>query len=80
MKNTTSFHLEESTLDFIKQYQYDNRLSSRNIALEHILVEYKTMKEFGIDKIDSLNTNNSSKNTMSSKGKRFEKIMNDMED
>lgn len=39
MKKTTSFHLEEDILEEIENYKKINKLSSRNVALERMLLE-----------------------------------------
>lgn len=39
MKKTTSFHLEEDILNEITAYQKQYNLSSRNVALERMLLE-----------------------------------------
>ena len=39
MKRTTSFHLESDILKEISDYQQEYRLSSRNVALERMLLE-----------------------------------------
>lgn len=39
MKRTTSFHLESDILKEISEYQQEYRLSSKNIALERMLLE-----------------------------------------
>lgn len=39
MKKTTSFHLEEDILNEIEEYKKEHNLSSRNIALERMLLE-----------------------------------------
>ena len=39
MKKTTSFHLEEDILNEITAYQKQHNLSSRNVALERMLLE-----------------------------------------
>lgn len=40
-KKTSSFHLEEDIYKIIEDYQKENNLSSRNSALERIILEYK---------------------------------------
>lgn len=45
MKKSTSFHLEEDILKYITDYQEEHNLSSRNIALERMILEIKTMKK-----------------------------------
>lgn len=39
MKRTTSFHLEADLLDEISEYQKKYNLSSRNVALERMILE-----------------------------------------
>ena len=39
MKKTTSFHLEQDILSEIEEYKKVHNLSSRNIALERMLLE-----------------------------------------
>lgn len=39
MKRTTSFHLEADILEEISDYQKEHKLSSKNIALERMLLE-----------------------------------------
>lgn len=46
MKKTTSFHLEEDILEEIESYKTINRLSSRNVALERMLLERRNFLMF----------------------------------
>lgn len=46
MKKTTSFHLEQSTIDEIEAYKNKFGLSSRNEALEKMLVERRIILAF----------------------------------
>lgn len=46
MKKTTSFHLEQSTIDEIEAYKSKFGLSSRNEALEKMLVERRIILAF----------------------------------
>lgn len=39
MKRTTSFHLETDILEMILEYKKEHNLSSRNVALERMLLE-----------------------------------------
>lgn len=48
MKKTTSFHLEEDILEEIESYQKKYNLSSRNVALERMLLERRTIMTFPI--------------------------------
>ena len=43
MKRTTSFHLEEDILKEIEQYKKDHNLSSRNVAIERMIIERRTV-------------------------------------
>lgn len=43
MKKTSSFNLEEMTYNDIIRYKEENNLSSRNIALEMMLMERRSM-------------------------------------
>lgn len=43
MKKTTSFHLEEDILEEIENYKKKYKLSSRNVALERMLLERRTL-------------------------------------
>ncbi|WP_300924870.1 hypothetical protein [uncultured Clostridium sp.] len=43
MKKTSSFHLEEDILHEIKEYQEKYNLSSRNTALERMLLERRNI-------------------------------------
>lgn len=43
MKRTTSFHLESDILQEIELYQKKYRLSSKNIALERMLLERRNL-------------------------------------
>lgn len=45
MKKTSSFHLEEDIFNEIEKYQIENNLSSRNIALERMILEFKSLKK-----------------------------------
>lgn len=48
MKKTTSFHLEEDILNEITEYQKEHNLSSRNIALERMLLERRFLIRMSI--------------------------------
>lgn len=43
MKRTTSFHLESDILEEIELYKKKYRLSSKNIALERMLLERRNL-------------------------------------
>lgn len=43
MKRTTSFHLEEDILKEIEQYKKDYNLSSRNVAIERMIIERRSV-------------------------------------
>lgn len=43
MKKTTSFHLEEDILNEIEEYKKVFNLSSRNVALERMLLERRNL-------------------------------------
>lgn len=43
MKRSTSFHLEEDILDEIDEYKNKHKLSSRNAALERMLLERRNL-------------------------------------
>lgn len=43
MKKTTSFHLEEDILKEIEKYKVDYNLSSRNVAIERMLLERRSL-------------------------------------
>lgn len=53
MKKTTSFHLEEDILEEIESYQKKYNLSSRNVALERMLLERRTIMTFPIMNISN---------------------------
>lgn len=60
MKKTTSFHLEQDILDEIESYKNKYNLSSRNVALERMLLERRNIMNFqgiltGEKKVDSNN-------------------------
>lgn len=44
MKKTTSFHLDESILKEITDYQKENNITSRNAALERMIMDIKNIK------------------------------------
>lgn len=52
MKKTTSFHLEEDILKEIEDYKEKYKLSSRNVALERMLLERRVMLNFNMPKIE----------------------------
>lgn len=54
MKRTTSFNLENDTLDEIELYKKKYNLSSRNVALERMLLERRNFFMF----LDRLSINN----------------------
>ncbi|VIF91650.1 Uncharacterised protein [Clostridioides difficile] len=45
MKKSSSFYLEEDIFDEIERYQNDKKISSRNTALERIILEWKNLQE-----------------------------------
>ncbi|EQF27315.1 MULTISPECIES: hypothetical protein [Clostridioides] len=45
MKKSSSFYLEEDIFDEIERYQNDRKISSRNTALERIILEWKNLLE-----------------------------------
>ena len=50
MKKTTSFHLEEDILNEIESYKKEYNLSSRNVALERMLLERRFLINSPIQK------------------------------
>lgn len=46
MKKTTSFHLEQDIIDEIEAYKEKYDLSSRNVALERMLLERRNFISF----------------------------------
>lgn len=50
MKKTTSFHLEEDILNEIEAYKKEYNLSSRNVALERMLLERRFLRIAPIQK------------------------------
>lgn len=46
MKKTTSFHLEEDIIEEIEAYKKKYNLSSRNVALERMLLERRNIISF----------------------------------
>lgn len=54
MKRTTSFNLEKDTLDEIELYKEKYNLSSRNVALERMLLERRNFFMF----LDRVSINN----------------------
>ena len=50
MKKTTSFHLEEDILNEIEAYKRQYNLSSRNVALERMLLERRFLINAPIQK------------------------------
>lgn len=59
MKKTTSFHLEEDILEEIESYQKKYNLSSRNVALERMLLERRTIMTFPIMNLSNKLNNDS---------------------
>lgn len=73
MKKTSSFNLEEMTYNEIMRYKEDHNLSSRNMALEMMLLERRNMLkmlEYNSNKINGLSSFNNS----------FTKIEEELED
>lgn len=63
MKKTSSFNLEEMTYNEIMRYKEDHNLSSRNMALEMMLLERRNMLkmlEYSSNKINDLSSFNNS--------------------
>lgn len=63
MKKTSSFNLEEMTYNEIMKYKEDHNLSSRNMALEMMLLERRNMLkmlEYNSNKINDLSSFNNS--------------------
>lgn len=56
MKKTTSFHLEEDILNEITAYQKQYNLSSRNIALERMLLERRFLLTAPVTGVQAGNT------------------------
>lgn len=52
MKKTTSFHLEEDIIREIDSYKEAHNLSSRNAALERMLLERRTIFAFKLNSND----------------------------
>lgn len=52
MKKTTSFHLEEDILKEIDDYKEKYKLSSRNVALERMLLERRVILNFNMTKVE----------------------------
>jgi len=50
LKKTTSFHLEEDILNEIEAYKKEYNLSSRNVALERMLLERRFLINSPIQK------------------------------
>ena len=50
MKKTTIFHLEEDILNEIESYKKEYNLSSRNVALERMLLERRFLINSPIQK------------------------------
>ena len=50
MKKTTSFHLEDDILNEIEAYKKEYNLSSRNVALERMLLERRFLINSPIQK------------------------------
>lgn len=55
MKKTTSFHLEEDILEEIEEYKEKYKLSSRNVALERMLLERRNILSFQINTFPNRN-------------------------
>ncbi|EII6832965.1 TPA: hypothetical protein KPG21_000236 [Clostridioides difficile] len=45
MKKSSSFYLEEDIFGEIEKYKNDKNISSRNTALERIILEWKNLQE-----------------------------------
>ncbi|WP_133016994.1 hypothetical protein [Clostridium cuniculi] len=58
MKKTTSFHLEEDILEEIENYKKKYKLSSRNVALERMLLERRTLMILPGIAVNNTNTDN----------------------
>lgn len=55
MKKTTSFHLEEDILEEIEECKEKYKLSSRNVALERMLLERRNILSFQINTLPNRN-------------------------
>lgn len=79
MKKTTSFHLEEDILEEIEEYKEKYKLSSRNVALERMLLERRNILSFQINTFpnrnDYVDIDKKEKNKLS---KSIESTYNDM--
>lgn len=76
MKKTTSFHLEEDILEEIEEYKDRYKLSSRNVALERMLLERRNILSF---QFNTINTTNSRDNYMDVNKKESDKLFRSIE-
>lgn len=58
MKRISSFNLEEMTYNEIMEYKEANKISSRNLALEMMLMERRTMLKMLENNFTSNNNDN----------------------
>lgn len=47
-KKSSTIHIEQCFWDLIESYQNENKMSSRNTAIECILSEYKALKGISV--------------------------------
>lgn len=64
MKKTTSFHLEEDILNEIESYKKEYNLSSRNVALERMLLERRFLINSPIQKEVEVKVKEEKKNSI----------------
>lgn len=76
MKKTSSFNLEESTYEEIIEYKNNNKLSSRNAALEMMLTERRTMLKMLTNKKNKIIENTNIENINNADG-IFDDSIND---
>lgn len=80
MKKTTSFHLEEDILEEIEEYKDRYKLSSRNVALERMLLERRNILLVHLNSFNNTNVKNSTKKDSDKLSKSIENSYNDMPD
>ena len=78
MKKTTSFHLEEDILNEIESYKKEYNLSSRNVALERMLLERRFLINSPIQKEVEVKVKEEKKNSILKKS--INKSFDDMAD
>ncbi|MGX4601712.1 hypothetical protein [Faecalimicrobium sp. JNUCC 81] len=79
-KKSSTIHIEECFWKLIDKYQTDNKITSRNSAIEYILTEYKALQGIKLSSEFELETNLQEDNVNDPMIERLKQIESDMMD